>query len=179
MFASLFSLLTTGAGGGIVGGILALFRTAGERKERLEMRKLEIQRDAMEYEAQEKSRSHELAMLERGAELKLKQAETEGEIAADIANSTAKTAAVATEFANLNTSSWVDNCRAMIRPILALFFTAFFTVIFLWAFNQYRDQLTPVDGKEILMGLFLTLEFAVTSILSYYYVSRRNTKTQV
>ncbi len=177
MFTALFSLLTSGAGGGIVGGVLALFRTAGERKERLESKKIDLERDAMEYANIRATQSHEKDMLTAGAEIALKQAETEGEIAADITNSTSKGKAVVSEFKDLNTSGWVDNTRALIRPVLSIFFTVFFTIIFLWSFNQYRDQLTAIDGKEILMGLFLTLEFAVTSILSFYFVSRRNAKT--
>ena len=176
---AILSLLTSGAGGGIIGGLFALFRTAGERKERLESKKIDLERDKMEYENIRATQSHEKDMLAAGAEIALKHAETEGEIAADLAITAAKTAAVVTEFKALNTSSWVDNVRAMIRPLLALYFTAVFSYILFWAFSTYKGQLTALDGKEILMGLLLTLEFAVTSILSFYYVSRRNAKTNL
>lgn len=179
MFGTILSLLTSGAGGGIVGGVLALFRTAGERKERLESRRIDLERDKMEYDDRRASEKFQKDMLTAGAEINLKQTETEGEVAIELANQASLSASQVQEFKDLNTSGWVDNLRAMIRPLLALFFTAFFTVIFLWSFKVYRGQLTALDGKEILMGLFLTLEFAVTSILSYYYVSRRNSKTHI
>lgn len=179
MFSTIVTLLTSGAGGGIVGGILALFRTAGERKERLELEKLSVQRDQMEIEDRRATERHDLAMLEKGAEVKIQQAQAEGEIAADIENTRQRGMAAAAEFTGLKTTSGMDNFRAAIRPALASIFTVFFICVFLWAFAQYREQLTASDGKEILLGLFATLEFAVTSIISFYYVSRRNAKPQL
>jgi hypothetical protein len=45
-----------------------------------------------------------------------------------------------------------------------------------WSFWKFNDQLDSETGKLILLGLFSTLSFIVTSVISFYYVSRRNSK---
>ena len=174
MWATILSIFTSGAGGGIVGGILALFKTAGERKERLELAKLELQRDQEEYKALKEQRDHEAAMQAAGAAQALAQAETEGNIAADIQNSKAKATGLLTEFAKLQTSQWVDNIRGLVRPLLVLWAVSLFSAMFVWAFGEYSDMLTKEDGKEILMGMFLTLNFSLNAIVQFYFVARSN-----
>ena len=75
---------------------------------------------------------------------------------------------------NLKTSTGMDNFRASVRPVLAYWGTLFFTAIFIWAFVEYKDSITEEIGKEILLSMFGTLTFIVTSIITFYYVSRRN-----
>ena len=61
---------------------------------------------------------------------------------------------------------------------LDFWFTALFTVMLAWAFYEFHDEITMLEGKEILLGLFSTLTFGVMSIISFYYVARANKKPQ-
>lgn len=172
--SGLLSVLTTGASGGIVGGILALFRTAGERKERLALKEIELKRDQAEYADARAREQHQLTMLEKGAQLELEKTQTEGEIAADLAHQQTLSTAQVAEFQKLNTSRWMDNWRASVRVFLGYSFTAVFFAALFWAFGTYRDDITADQGLEILIGLFATLEFGVSSVISFYLVARAN-----
>lgn len=176
MFTAILGILTTGAGGGIVGGLLALFRTSGERKERLALAQLELDRDRMD--AAEAAKEHDRAkeMIALNASVQLQKVETETDAEIEIEGMKALDSAQIAEFANLNTSTWVDNWRAIIRPALCTALSFIFFGMLIWAFAKYNDEITATEGKEILAGLFLTLEFGVNAAWSFYYVARRNSR---
>lgn len=174
MIETIIALLTSGAGGGIVGGIFGFFKQREERKERLEVRKLDLERDRIDAEERKADRQHELIMLEKGADLSLRETEvtTEAEIA--VANQSALKGAQQFEFQSLKTTSAMDNWRASVRPFLAYWAAGLFTTMLGWAFHKWHELITADQGIQILMGLFTTLTFAVTSVITFYYMARRN-----
>lgn len=175
----LVSILFGGAGGGVFGMLAGLFKNRNDNKHREEMARIANDRDEMEYQRQRESEEHRLEMLEATGRLNLEQTATEGAIQVDIANQQARGQAQKAEFDNLQTSGWMDNFRASVRPTLAYYFTVLFSVLLAWAFKEFSGTITDDMGGKILLGLFVTLEFAVTSILNFYYVSRRNPKPQL
>jgi hypothetical protein len=174
----LFAVLTSGAGGGILGGIFGLFKQSQERKERVEMAKINLQRDDLEYKNAREERAHALQMLEKGAEIELEKIQTETEAEVDIAHQTALSSAQKV-FNSLKTTSGMDNFRASVRPILAYWGAILFTAMLAWAFAKYHHLIDKETGKQILIGMFSTLTFIVTSITTFYYVARRNAAPRV
>jgi len=174
MWGTILAIFTSGAGGNIMGGILALFKTAGERKERIELRRLDIEQDNLEYAEAEKLRAHERETTQQDADNAIRQTETEGDIAAEVATVTSRGQAVVAEINNLKTSQWVDNIRALMRPLLVTWAVSFFTGMFIWAFGKYSGLITQAEGIEILKGMFLTLNFAVNASIQFYLVARSN-----
>lgn len=189
MITSIIALLSSGAGGGLLGGIFGLFKQSQERKERVEMARIEKERDELEYRAAADERAHALAMLERSAELKLEEAqimgalkletvqtETEAEIEVAHQKALGKAQGV---FDKLKTSQGMDNFRASVRPTLAYWFALLFSVMLAWAFSEFHATIDAKAGRELLLGMFATLTFLVTSIGTFYYVSRRNSAPRV
>ncbi len=168
-----FSLLTSGAGGGILGGIFGLFKQSQERKERVEMARVNLERDKMEYENAEKEREHALIMLEKGGQLELEKVETEAEAEIEVAHQAAMSSAQ-DALKNLKTSSKMDDFRASVRPVLAYWGAIMFSAMLIWTFSKFYSTIDTATGKSILLGLFGTLTFIVTSITTFYYVARRN-----
>ena len=177
MITALFPFLASGAGGGLLGTVTALFKHKIEAKERIDLQEVMLKRDQIEADSLESQRTHEMAMLNAGAEISLQTAQVESESEAEIANQAALKTATTTEFKGLKTSSFMDNYRASVRPTLAYWFTFIFNAILFWAFWKFSGEITQDQGVLILLGLFATLEFVVTSLISFYYVSRRNAKT--
>jgi hypothetical protein len=178
MITTLIALLTSGAGGGIVGMVGGIFKQGQERKERVSMAEIEAKRDAMEYENAKAERSHALVLLEAGAQLEIEKAQTEGDIEVELANQ--QSLGEAQEiFATLKTTSGMDNFRASVRPVLAYWWSVLFTVLIGWAFVVYGDTITTETGGQLLLGMFATLEFLTTSIGAFYFVSRRNTSPRL
>jgi hypothetical protein len=173
MIATLLALLTSGAGGGIVGGIFGIFKGGQERKERVEMAKINIQRDMLEYKNAEAERSHALTMIGKQGEIKLETIQTEAEAEIEVTHMEAMGDAQKV-FKDLKTTTWMDNFRASVRPVLAYWAVILFSVMTIWAFAKFSDEITAVEGKELLMKLIATLVFTVSSIIAFYYVSRRN-----
>lgn len=170
---ALFSVLTSGAGGGIIGGIFGLFKQGQERKERVEMARLELERDEMEYKNASEERKHALIMLEKGAEMEAMKIETEAEAHIEVANQ--KSLGKAQDvFKSLKTTSGMDNYRASVRPTLSYWIAILFTIMIGWAFWKFNATIDDETGKTILIGMFSTLTFTLTSVVSFYYVSRRN-----
>lgn len=170
---AIFTMLTSGAGGGIVGGIFGIFKQSQERKERVDMAKINLRRDQMEYQNAEAERAHALTMLEKGGEIDLLMAETEAEAEADIQHQ--KTLASAQgALKKLNTSTGMDNYRASVRPTLAYWGAVLFTAMICWAFYKYHPTIDAETGRSILIGMFSTLTFITTSIVTFYYVARSN-----
>lgn len=174
MIGDIFEVLATGAGGGIVGGVLGLFRQWGERRERLEYERLQLERDQLEASERASDRAHELEMAQQGAASALAQVQAEGEAAAEVANQGALEAAQRAEFGGLDTSRWMDNLRASVRPVFAYWVMIVFSAMVGYFAIRFYDQITPETGSEILLALIDTLVFMVTSITTFYYVSRRN-----
>ncbi len=170
---ALFSVLGSGAGGGIVGGLLGIFKQSQERKERVEMARINVERDQIDYQNAKEGRAHELAMLEKGGKIEVEKVASESDAAIELGRLSAIKSAHKS-LNNLDTSTGVDNFRAMVRPSLAYWATTLFTVMLFWAFYEFVDTITAADGKEILIGMFATLTFIVTNIVTYYYVARRN-----
>lgn len=170
---TIFTLLTSGAGGGILGGVFGLFKQRGERKERAEMEKLAIRRDMMEYRNASAERRHALQMMEMGAQIELEKVQSETDAEIEIANQQALSSAQ-DALKNLKTTSGMDNYRASVRPTIAYWATILFTTMIAWAFYKFSPTIDQDTGKQILLGMFATLTFVVTSVTTFYYVSRRN-----
>lgn len=184
MFTSIIALLGSGSFGGLLGGAFSLIKQWLDRGERAQQRADTLARDRLEYEEAERERAHSLLILSRTAEAGLRQAETESaaalamteaqtEAEIAVANQQALSAAQGV-FAGLKTSSWMDNYRGGVRPTLALYFSALFSICLWWFFDTYADTITDEEGKTALLGLVATLNFTVTSIVTFYFVSRRN-----
>jgi len=179
ILTGILTALSTGAGGGLLGGLFGLFKQSQERKERVEMARIELERDTAEYTNDKAEREHALSMLEKGGRLEIEKVMTESEAEIEVSHQATLGAATIAEFSNLNTSSWMDNFRASIRPSLAVWASALFTTMLVWAFCEYSDKITAEEGKVILLGLFATLEFTVSSVVTFYYVSRRNSAPKI
>ena len=170
---ALFSVFTSGAGGGLLGGIFGLFKQSQEKKERVEMARIDLERDAAGYANDKEERAHALIMLDKGAKLEVEKIQIESEASIDIENQKSLSSAQEV-FKNLDTSTETDDYRARVRPNLAYWGVALFTLALGWAFYEFKDTIDPETGKQILVGMFSTLTFIVTSITTFYYVSRRN-----
>jgi len=175
MIETIIAVLTGGAGGGIVGGILALFKQKGETRERIAMAELELRRDEIEAEERQKDREHERLILRSEGDIKLATIQTESEAEIEVTNMRALGDAQAV-FSNLNTSTWMDNLRASVRPLLAYYAIALFSCILCYFSHNFIDTITVEQGTLILLKLITTLTFMMSSIVSFYYVSRRNPK---
>ena len=178
MLGLIASIFTSSASGGLFGGIFGLFKQSQERKERFEMARLELDRDKLDYENAKAERSHALTMLKEGATIELEKVEKETDAEIEISHQAALSNAQSV-FKNLKTSTGMDNFRASVRPVLAYGVMTLFTLMLFWAFYSYSDKIDEATGMAILLGLFQTLEFLVTSIGVFYYVSRRNPKPHV
>ena len=170
---ALFSILSSGAGGGIVGGIFGLFKQSQERKERVAMAEIDVKRDILEYKNAEAERNHALVMLDKAGSLELEKVQTEAEAEVEVTHQNALSAAQDV-FKNLNTSRGLDNYRASVRPTLAYWGAGLFSVMLCRAFYKYNGTIDEETGKQILLGMFGTLTFIVTSITAFYYLSRKN-----
>lgn len=167
------SLLVGGAGGGILGGVFGLARHFMDSRKTVNLAELELKRDKLDAEESQRERNHALTMLEKKADVKL--AETEATIQGEIDVAHSKTLAVAQdkEFRSLNTSKKMDNYRASVRPTLAYWFSAIFSVFAFWAFYKFNHLLAS-SAETIMLELIATLTFIVTSIITFFYVSRPN-----
>lgn len=178
--ASLFTVFTSGAGGGIVGGLFAIFNKKQEAGERIELAKISASRDVADYANSEAERKHELLVLQKNADLGIKQAEVELQKVESESNTAMEVANLealgkAQEGLNkLKTSTSLDNYRGSVRPTLAYWAAFLFTIMLIWAFARFGKAIEVEVGKQILIGMFATLTFIITSVISFYYVSRRN-----
>jgi len=170
---AMFSLFTSGAGGGIVGGIFGIFKRSQERKERAELARIELARDKLDAAEAKAERDHALVMLREGAKVEIEKVQTESEAEIEIAHQSALSSAQ-DALKGLKTTSGMDNFRASVRPALAYWGAALFSAMIAWAFYSYHNTITEEEGKQILTGMFATLNFVLTSIVTFYYVSRRD-----
>lgn len=182
MIEAIFAVLTSGAGGGIIGAFTGLWNKAGERKERIAMANIEsareetrLARDKVEAEERQKERDHILEHAKLSGSIDLEKSQSESEASIELANMTALGDAQSA-FNNLNTSTKMDDLRGSVRPVFAYYLMAAFSGALAWFALTFSDQITPEVGGDILMKLILTLIFMVTSMTSFYYVSRRNSK---
>lgn len=176
---SVLGLLGSGVGGGLLGGIFGIWKQRQERIERAEMARIELERDQAEYSNAKEERAHSLVLLEKGAQIEVDKLEIEAEAEMDIANQAAMGKAQEAEFGNLGTTTGMDNFRAMVRPTLALWAWGLFNIMLGWAFYKFADRIDADMGLQILLGLFATLNFTVSSIVTFYYVARRNNTPRV
>lgn len=171
---AIFTVLTSGAGGGLLGGIFGIFKQSQERKERVEMARINLERDNLEYQNAKAERDHALLMLDKGGEIEVEKIQTEADAEIEVAHQSALSSAQEV-FNNLKTTSGMDNYRASVRPTLAYWGAILFSSMLGWAFYKYHGLIDAETGKQILVGMFSTLTFIVTSITTFYYVARRNT----
>lgn len=184
MITAILTFFGSSAGGSIVGGVFGMFSKIIDGKnqreadaiasaERIESGKINLERDKMEYENAKAERDHAITMHEKGALFALQKVETETEAANDIAHMEALGQAQDV-FANFKTDTKTDNYRALVRPNLAYWAAGLFTVILLWAFYVYRGQITQSQGSELLLMMISTVCFTVSSIVTFYFMARRN-----
>lgn len=176
MWGALVSILTSGASGGLIGTVAGLFTKSKELKHEQEMARIQLERDIEDRKARESERQHEMQMLEVRGSQQITQTQLESEARAELEVIKARGQGQMAEFGNLNTSGWMDNLRASVRPLLAYLYTGVFMVFLGWAFASYRSEISPDEGAEILFSLFLILEFMVTSVGTFYYIQRRSSQ---
>lgn len=167
------NLLVSGAGGGILGGVFGLARHFMDSRKSVSLAELELKRDKLDAEESQKERDHALLMIEKQADVNLaeKEAVIQGEI--DIAHSKTLSVAQDKEFSGLKTSKFMDSYRASVRPTLAYWYSAIFSAFAFWAFYKFNHLLAASAGT-IILELVGTLTFIVTSIITFFYVSRPN-----
>ena len=173
MLTTLFSLLTSGAGGGILGGLFGIFKQSQERKERVEMARIMVERDQLEYKNAAAERDHALMILDKTGQLEVQKIATETDAQVEIAHQSTLSSAQDV-FKTFKTDVWMDNLRASVRPVLAYWVALLFSGALAWAFIEFKSTIDHDTGRSILLGLFGTLTFIVTSVTTFYYVSRRN-----
>ena len=176
--SGLFAVLTSGAGGGLLGGIFGIFKQSQERKERVEMARINLERDDLEYQNARQEREHALLILEKGGEIEIEKVKTEAEAEIEVAHQSALSSAQ-DAIKNLKTTSGMDNYRGGVRPTLAYWGALLFTIMLCWAFWKFGDTIDPDTGKQILIGMFSTLTFIITSIITFFYVARRNSAPRI
>lgn len=176
--SGLFNLVGSGAGGVIIGGITGLWKQHQEKKERIAMANINLERDKIDLENEREQRAFELERLDRGATIERQQAQVEGEIALDLANIESIGAAQST-LNNLKTSTKMDNYRGSVRPTIAYWIVILFSIMLGWSFWSFNDAITSAQGLTLLLNLFSTLTFTMTSVVSFYYVARRNTRPNI
>mgnify|MGYP000389160619 CR=1 FL=1 len=170
------SLLTGGAAGGVVGAISAIWKSSQENKLKIELERLNNEREAREYDNAKSEREHQAWLVTQGHANEMDKIKTETDAELDIATMQALQVSSAAEFGDLNTTSAMDNYRASVRPTVAYWSVLAFNVMLCWAFSEFSDQINESAGLQILLGLFATLNFTVASVISFYYVSRNNRK---
>jgi hypothetical protein len=177
--SAILAMLLGGSGGGVLGslfgGVFGLFKQNMDRKERIELERIRIERDKIDLDNDREERNHQLLLLEKTGGIQLKEAQTEAEAEMEIAYQDNFGKAQMAEFSGLITTPKMDNYRSSVRPTLAYWFSALFSVLLIWAFCAFSDLILPDEGKLILTGLFATLTFTVSNIITFYYVSRKNT----
>ena len=176
--SGLFTVLTSGAGGGLLGGIFGIFKQSQERKERVEMARINLERDDLEYQNAKQEREHALLILEKGGEIEVEKVKTESEAEIEVAHQSALSSAQ-DALKNLKTTSGMDNYRGSVRPTLAYWGAILFTVMLCWAFWKFGGTIDKDAGKQILIGMFSTLTFIITSIITFFYVARRNSAPRI
>lgn len=171
----LVGLLVSGAGGGVLGGVFGLARHFMDSKKLVRLAEIELKRDKMDADESERERSHALLLIEKQADVSL--AETEATIQGEINVAHSKTLAASQdkEFGRLNTTRKMDNYRASVRPTLAYWFSLIFSVFLFWSFYNFSDTLSDI-APQLMAGLLSTLTFIVTSIITFFYVSRPNAR---
>ena len=171
------SILTSGAGGGIAGGLFCLFKQSQERKERIELAKIKLEQYRHDSLNAEKEREHARYMLEasQGQELQLLKEDASAEIEV---TRQASIGAAQSALTNLKTTKGMDNYRGSVRPTLAYLMTAFFISMLVWSFIEWHDLIDDETGKMLLIGLFQTLNFSFVGVQSFYFISRRNEPTK-
>ena len=178
MLTAILGILGSGAGGGLLGGFFGLFKQSQERKERVEMARINLNRDNAEYQNSRDERAHALLILEKGGQIELEKIQTESEAEIEVAHQSALSSAQ-DALKNLKTTTGMDNFRASVRPVLAYWGALLFSVMLGWAFVEFSDTIDKETGKQILVGMFSTLTFIVTSVVTFYYVGRRNSSPRV
>ena len=173
MISAILAILSSSAGGGLLGGFFGLFKQSQERKERVEMARVNLERDNLEYKNAQAERDHALLVLEKGGQIELEKIQTESDAEIEVAHQSALSSAQ-DALKGLKTTTGMDNFRASVRPVLAYWGALIFTIMLVWAFSEFSDTIDKETGKEILMGMFATLTFIVTSVVTFYYVARRN-----
>lgn len=171
---ALLGIFTSVAGGGFLGSLTGLFKNFMDSRERTKLAQLELERDRLDMEAAALEHTRALELIAKGAEIDLAKTRTEGEAAIEVATAESRGAAVISEFKNLKTSSFMDNLRASVRPVFAYLAVSTFGYMLVNAWLAYGHLLTQEQGLALLLVLIDTLIFMVTSIVSFYYVSRRN-----
>ena len=179
VITGIVGLLTSGAGGGILGGILGIAKQIQERKERTEQQRINTEILKLELEDAQKDRDHQLTLIEKNYSFEISKANNEKETELEVSYSEGLKKSITDEFNKLSTSTTVDNYRALIRPSLALWACFLFSTMLVWAFWNYATLIKPDQGLNILLDLFNTLNFTVVAIVTFYYYARKNSAPRV
>tara|TARA_R110002012_G_scaffold61450_1_gene161099 strand:+ start:1642 stop:2166 length:525 start_codon:yes stop_codon:yes gene_type:complete len=170
----LVGLLVGGAGGGVLGGVFGLARHFMDSRKSVSMENIKLDRDKLDAEESKKEREHALLLIEKQSDVRL--AETEARIEGEISIEHSKALREGQKvFHGLKTTSKMDNYRASVRPTLAYWFSVIFSGFLFWSFYNFSDTLIQ-SAPQMMIGLVSTLTFIVTSIITFFYVSRPNAR---
>lgn len=170
---SILAIVSTGAGGGVVGAITGLFTKRMDHKREIELANIELKSAVLESKDAQAERDFQINITTKRGEIELKKTNAETAAAIDIAHSAALGEAQSV-FKNLKTSEKMNNFRMSVRPFLAYAFTFVYFVMLVWAFDKYAQLISATEGHGILIMLIQTLNFTVSSLISFYFVARRN-----
>ena len=176
---ALLGLFTSVAGGGIIGSFTGLIKNLMDSRERSKIAQIGLDRDRLDMEAASLEHTRALELIEKGASIDLAKTRTEGEAAIEVTTAESRGAAVISEFKSLNTTTFMDNLRGSVRPVFAYLVMGVFGYMLFMVWKQYGGLITAEQGLALLIVLIDTLVFMVTSITSFYYVSRRNPKPSI
>ena len=167
MFEAIASILVSGAGGGIVGTIGSLFKKRQEIK--AEKQKHEFNLKLFELQLEE--RSMEIAAEKEMAQIDLTK--REAEIAGEI--EVAEVDAFKQSFihdASMKTAQWVDNVRALMRPIITVALLAIqICIVAVGVSNSQSFTKALIEGNGLITSLE-GLSFLCNMAVSWWFGSR-------
>jgi len=179
MFTALFGFLASSAGGGIIGGGFALIKQIIEGRTLIATKELDNKKEVLRQAEAQRDREHEVLMLQEQTKSKSKIVEVKTEAKVELETMQSRGMNVIEEFKGLKTSSKMDNYRASVRPTVAYWALLMFNLSLGYCFWRYGHLIPEETGLAILLGLVSTLNFMITSVISFYYVSRPNHKPKL
>lgn len=173
MWELITTFFASGASGGLLGGGLGVLKALVDNKRELALENLKLERDKLSTEEAKQERLHTLAVMSAQGKQETELLTVESEAAADLAQMAAIKEAQQFEFSGSAPSTFIENLRKSVRPVVAYWTTLIFTLFLGWVFWEFNDSVTPEQGGALLLSLAGTLTFLVTSQNAFYYVSRR------
>jgi len=169
MLEGILNIFTGGAAGGII-GLAGSWLTKRENRKNLEIQlKRDVLLGRLEAEADARQLKYSVIMAEK----KIEQAQAEGEIATDIAETGAFTESLKTQLKPIGIP-FVDGFRAMMRPVITLYLLIIATY---FAINIHRlvsglETLPQTEIVSLYTTIISQLFFLTNLAISWWFGSR-------